>query len=90
MTDTRDNLKPTDSTLLTGILVMAVLYFAREVFVPLALAGLLSFLMAPAATRLERWGLRRTPAAMLVILLSLAGVCVLGWVVLGQIYNLAV
>ena len=75
---------------MTGILVAAVLYFAREVFIPLALAGLLAFFLAPPATRLERWGMKRTPAALLVILLSLAGVAALGWVVLGQIYNLAV
>jgi predicted PurR-regulated permease PerM len=87
---TRDNLKTTDSALLTGILVMVVLYFAREVFIPLALAGLLAFFLAPAAIRLERWGMKRTPAALLIILLSLAGLGVLGWVVLGQIYNLAV
>jgi predicted PurR-regulated permease PerM len=90
LSETRDNLKTTDSALVTGILVMVILYFAREVFIPLALAGLLAFFLAPAATRLERWGIRRTPAALLIILLSVAGVGVLGWVVLGQIYNLAV
>ncbi|WP_348269710.1 AI-2E family transporter [Edaphobacter paludis] len=79
-----------NSGLVTGILVIAVLYFAREVFVPLALAGLLAFLMAPAAVRLERWGVKRAPAALLVIFLSLTGAGVLGWVMLGQIYNLAV
>lgn len=88
--EAREHLKGTDNALMTGILVLAVMYFAREVFVPLALAGLLAFLLAPAATLLERWGAKRTPAALLVILLSLAGVGALGWVVLGQIYNLAV
>lgn len=90
LSESRENLRGTDSALVTGILVMAVLYFAREVFIPLALAGLLAFLMAPAATRLERWRVKRTPAALLVIFLSMAGVGALGWVVLGQIYNLAV
>ena len=90
LSETRENLKTTDSALVTGILVAAVLYFGREVFIPLALAGLLAFFLASPATRLERWGMKRTPAALLVILLSLAGVGALGWVVLGQIYNLAV
>jgi predicted PurR-regulated permease PerM len=90
LSETRENLKTTDSALVTGILVAAVLYFAREVFIPLALAGLLAFFLASPATRLERWGMKRTPAALLVILLSLAGVGALGWVVLEQIYNLAV
>jgi len=90
LSETRETLKRTDSAFFTGILVVAVLYFAREVFVPLALAGLIAFVLAPGATRLERLGLRRTPAALIVILLSLAGMVVLGWVLLGQIYSLAV
>ncbi len=89
LNDVRDTLKPPDSALFTGILVVAVLYFAREVFVPLALAALVAFVLAPAAQRLERLGMRRTPAALLVILCSLAGVAVVGWVLLGQVYNLA-
>ena len=90
LSEARENLKHPDSALLTGILIVVVLYFAREVFVPLALAGLIAFVLAPAANRLERWGMRRTPAALLVIILSLATVAVLGWVLLGQIYSLAV
>ncbi|GAC1356306.1 MAG: hypothetical protein NVSMB3_02460 [Acidobacteriaceae bacterium] len=88
--EVRERLAGTDSTLVTGILVTAILYFAREVFVPLAMAGLLAFLLAPAATQMERWGMKRAPAGMLVILLSLAGVGTLGYLVLGQIYNLAI
>lgn len=86
--DAREKLKNTNGGL-TAALVLAALYFGREVFVPLALAGLLAFLLAPACTRLERWGIKRVPAALLVILLSLVGSCTLGWVVLGQVYNLA-
>ena len=90
LTEAREKLKGTESGLLTVILVIAVLYFAREVFVPIALSGLLAFLLEPAATMLERWGLRRAPAALLVILLSLGTVGAVGWGMLGQIYNLAV
>jgi predicted PurR-regulated permease PerM len=53
-------------------------------------AGLLAFLLVPAATRLERWRVRRTLAAVLVIVLSLGGTIALGWVALGQVYNLAI
>ena len=90
LSEARESLKHPDSSLLTGILVVVVLYFAREVFVPLALAALIAFVLAPAANRLERFGMRRTPAALLVIILTLATVAVLGWVLLGQIYSLAV
>lgn len=69
---------------------MAALYFGREVFVPLALAGLLSFLLVPASILLERWGLPRAFASLLVVFLSLASVATLGWVMLNQVYNLAI
>ena len=35
-------------------IVVAGLYFAQEVFIPLALAVLISFVLAPLASRLER------------------------------------
>ena len=88
--EVRERLRRTDSSLVTGSLVIVALYFAREVFIPLALAGLLAFVMAPAATWLERWRVRRTPAALSVISISLAASVVLSWAMLGQVYNLAV
>jgi predicted PurR-regulated permease PerM/GAF domain-containing protein len=89
LNDANQNLKRTDNALLTGILVVVVLYFAREVLVPLALAGLIAFVLAAAASRLERWGMRRAPAALLVIFFSLSAMAVLGWALMGQIYSLA-
>jgi predicted PurR-regulated permease PerM len=88
--EARERLKRTDTSLLTATLILAALYFARAVFVPLALAGLLAFLLRPAASWLERRGARRTPAGLLVIFIALAGTAALGWVTLGQIYNLAI
>jgi predicted PurR-regulated permease PerM len=46
------------------ILVVAVLYFAQEVLIPLVLALLLSFLLAPAVRGLERLRFRRVPAVL--------------------------
>jgi predicted PurR-regulated permease PerM len=90
VSEAREKLKVPDSALLPAILVMATLYFGREVFVPLALAALLAFLLVPVSALLERWGMRRTPAGLLVVFLSLVAVTSLGWIMLGQIYNLAV
>jgi predicted PurR-regulated permease PerM len=90
VSEAREKLRVPDNSLLPAILVMATLYFGREVFVPLALAALLSFLLVPVSALLERWGIRRTPAGLLVVFLSLVAVTSLGWVMLGQIYNLAV
>ena len=45
--------------------VIAVLYFAREVFVPITLAVLLSFLLAPGVRWLRRLGVGRITAVVL-------------------------
>ena len=68
---------------------VATLYLAREVLIPLALAGLLSFALAPAVQRMRRMGVPR-PAAVLAVV-TLAFVAILGFaVVIGlQFANLA-
>ena len=85
----KDRSNPSGYGFITGVLVLAVLYFGREVFIPLALAGLLAFLLAPMATGLERSGVPRAPSALLVIAVTFSLLMVMNWVVLGQIYNLA-
>ena len=70
------------------LIVVAVLYFAKEVFVPLALALLFSFLLAPLVTRFERWRLPRVPAVLLSVGLSLAVVAGVGWLVVNQLVDL--
>ena len=42
------------------ISVVATLRYAQEFFLPLVLAGLLSFLLSPLVRRLERWHLSPT------------------------------
>lgn len=54
-------------TVLTVIIVIAVLYFARVVFVPLALAVLISFLLGPLVARLRRWGLGGLTSTLIVV-----------------------
>ena len=54
-------------TVLTVIIVIAVLYFARVVFVPLALAVLISFLLGPLVARLRRWGRGRLTSTLIVV-----------------------
>ncbi len=48
--------------------VIAALFFARELLIPLALSALLTFLLSPLVTLLERW-LGRIVAVLLVVLL---------------------
>ena len=47
--------------------IVAALYFARAVFIPLAVAILLTFILAPPARLLRRWGLPHVPASLTVV-----------------------
>lgn len=72
-----------------GLLIaIAALYFAREVLIPIALGLLLSFLLAPPMVRLQRWGLGKTLAALVVVASSFLGLIFICWVGFGQAYNL--
>jgi predicted PurR-regulated permease PerM len=70
-------------------LAVAVLYFAQEVLIPLVLAVLLSFLLAPVVRWLERKGLGRIPAVLATVVIAFAFILEIGWVVGGQLVNLA-
>jgi predicted PurR-regulated permease PerM len=76
-------------TLVAVLLVAAVLYVAREVFIPFALALLLSFLLAPLVTRLQRIKIPKVPAVVLVVSFAGAIIAAVGWLVSVQIYDLA-
>lgn len=58
--------------LITAVVVVAALYFARAVLVPFALAILFSFLLAPLVRQLERVRLPRVPAVLVAVIFSLA------------------
>jgi predicted PurR-regulated permease PerM len=70
-------------------IVVAALYFAQEVLIPLALSVLFCFLLAPLVTRLERYRMGRVPAVITVVSAVAALVVLLGWVVTAQVLNLA-
>jgi predicted PurR-regulated permease PerM len=73
-----------------GVLVgITVLYLGREFLIPIALALLLSFLLAPAMVRLQRWGMGKTFSALLVVALSFSGLIFICWAGLGQVYSLS-
>ena len=68
--------------------VIAMLYFARDLFIPLALAALLTFLLSPLVTRIERW-LGRIAAVLLVGAMIFAATGAAGWVLTRQLVDLA-
>ena len=75
-------------TVLLTAFLFATLYTARDLLVPLTLAALLTFLLAPLVTRLERW-LGRIGAVLLVVTLFFAVTGAAGWVLTHQLVDLA-
>ena len=69
--------------------VMATLYFGRELFVPLALASLLAFLLAPMVRWVRRLHVARIPAVLSVVILAFAVIGSFGTVVAWQVLDLA-
>lgn len=68
--------------------IIATLYLARDLLMPLALAALLTFLLSPLVTRLQRW-LGRIGAVLLVVTLIFAATGAAGWVLTRQLVDLA-
>lgn len=74
---------------LTFFVVIAALRLAQDVFIPLALAVLMTFLLAPLVERLQRWGINRAVAVIVTVLVAfliLGGVL---YVVFSQLRDLA-
>jgi predicted PurR-regulated permease PerM len=75
--------------ILTFFVVIAALRLAQDVFIPLALAVLMTFLLAPPVERLQRWGINRAVAVIVTVLVAfliLGGVL---YVVFSQLRDLA-
>jgi predicted PurR-regulated permease PerM len=71
------------------IVAVAVLYFARDLLIPLAFAMLLAFLLSPIVKRLESWRIPRAPASALVLLAAFALLSVVGWLVTANMLEIA-
>lgn len=71
-----------------GVLVVFVLYVAQALLVPIALAILITFVLTPAATWLERW-LGRVPAVLVAVTLVFTILGLAGWGLARQLNYLA-
>jgi predicted PurR-regulated permease PerM/methylmalonyl-CoA mutase cobalamin-binding subunit len=76
-------------TLVSLAVVVAVLYLAKGVLVPLTLAAMLSFLLAPACDWLERLKLGRIPSVLLTAILAFTLLGVGTWTAALQMVELA-
>jgi predicted PurR-regulated permease PerM len=77
------------NTLLILVVIVACLFFAREVFIPITLAGILSFMLAPVVRLLQRLRLPRGLAVVVVAVLAFAAIFALGTLMARQVTQLA-
>ncbi len=78
----------TISNVLLSAFIIGMLSFARDLLVPLALAALLTFMLSPLVTRMQRW-LGRTCAVLLVVAMMFTVAGSAGWVLTRQAIDLA-
>jgi predicted PurR-regulated permease PerM len=74
-------------TVVTAVVVILALYFARVILVPLALAVLFTFLLTPVVGVLEHIHFPRFVAIFLVVGIAMAGFGAIGWTVGNQVLD---
>ena len=75
-------------TAIIGVVIVAGLYFARDALVPMALAVLLSFVLAPLVDRLIKLRAGRTASVILAVALAILLLAGLGAVIGRQVSQL--
>ncbi|MBL6457722.1 AI-2E family transporter [Belnapia sp. T6] len=75
--------------LATGVVIVTALYIAREILIPITLAVLLSFVLAPLADLLRRLWLGRVVSVLVAVLLALGAILLIGGLIGTQVAQLA-
>lgn len=69
--------------------VIAILYFAKEVLLPLAIAVLLTFALGPISSRLRKLGVPKILAVIITVVLAFLALILFGLVVAGHVAEVA-
>lgn len=80
---------PAFTNLLVGVTIVGTLYFARDILIPVVLAVLLTFVLTPVVTWLQRWYVPKTLAVVAAMLLAVSVILTLGTMVVTQVNQLA-
>lgn len=70
------------------VLIIASLYWAQAVLIPIALSIMLTFLLSPVSGSLERLGLGRLPSVIFIAVLTFSLLAAIGWLVTLQLTSL--
>jgi predicted PurR-regulated permease PerM len=73
--------------LVSAVVIIATLYFAKVVLVPFALAILFTFILAPPVSWLERIHVPRFLAVLVMVLVAVAAIGSVGWAVTNQLVD---
>ena len=84
----RDTAPDAVKALALFVMIVAILYFGKEVLLPITLALLLAFILSPLVDLLRRLRLGRGPSVMLAVVFALGVVVAIGGVIGSQIANL--
>jgi predicted PurR-regulated permease PerM len=85
----RNVTSPSFFLLPTVVLIIASLYWAQAVLIPVAISILLTFLLSPVAESLERLGLGRVFSVILIVILAFSFLAAVGWIVTLQLTSVA-
>ena len=77
------------ATAILAVIIVSMLYFGRDIFVPVALAILLSFVLAPLVGLLQRISVPRGLAVVSVVILAFSLIFALGSLLATQLTQLA-
>ncbi|MCB8819627.1 AI-2E family transporter [Microvirga rosea] len=76
-------------TLIVGLVVLAALYIGQDVFLPIVMAILLAFVLAPFVDIMRRWHLGRVPSVIIAVVVALGIILSLGGMIGFQLAGLA-
>jgi predicted PurR-regulated permease PerM len=77
------------ATAILAVIIISMLYFGRDIFVPVALAILLSFVLAPLVEVLQRIHVPRALAVVSVVILAFSLIFAMGSLLATQLTQLA-
>jgi predicted PurR-regulated permease PerM len=85
----KDGFAVSTTNLMVAIVIIVLLYFGREVLLPIALAVLMSFVLAPLVRLLQRLYVPRLLAVIVVVLIAFGVVFSIGGLMVAQVNQLA-
>ena len=77
------------SAMVTLLGIIAALYFAREILVPLVFALILTFVLTPVVALLQKLHIGRVASVAVTVLVTSAVVVSVAWIIASQLVNVA-